>query len=89
MYLLLLFVFDVSMVGYAKDAKLGAYIYNWGHSLTLPTLIVLFAWVSTSEIAAAAGLIWIAHIGLDRFLGYGLKLTSGFKKTHLGEIGKS
>lgn len=89
MYLLLLFVFDVSMVGYAKDAKLGAYLYNLGRSFTFPALIVLFAWVSNSEVAAGIGLIWIAHIGLDRFLGYGLKLTAGFKKTHLGDIGKS
>ena len=28
-----------------------------------------------------------AHIGIDRALGYGLKLPSGFKHTHLGVIG--
>lgn len=33
-------------------------------------------------------LIWIAHIGFDRTLGYGLKYDSGFKFTHLGRIGR-
>ena len=34
--------------------------------------------------AAAGGLIWIAHIGFDRALGYGLKYPTGFGDTHLG-----
>ena len=37
----------------------------------------------------AAALIWIAHIGLDRALGYGLKYATGFGDTHLGHIGHS
>lgn len=32
-------------------------------------------------------LIWFAHIGMDRALGYGLKYPSGFRETHLGRIG--
>lgn len=37
----------------------------------------------------AAGLIWSAHIGFDRALGYGLKYASGFGATHLGRIGRT
>ncbi len=88
-YLLLLLVFDVFMVGYIKNAKVGAYIYNLGHSLIFPLVILLIAWATNSEAAMGLSLIWMAHIGLDRFLGYGLKLASGFKETHLGKIGKS
>lgn len=88
-FILLLFVFDVSMIGYAKSSKLGAYTYNLGHSLVLPLIIILIAWITQSENIAGIGLIWIAHIGLDRALGYGLKSTEGFKKTHLGNIGNS
>ncbi len=33
--------------------------------------------------------IWIAHIAMDRALGYGLKPSpTGFTDTHLGRIGK-
>jgi hypothetical protein len=31
-------------------------------------------------------LIWIAHIGLDRAIGYGLKYPTGFRDTHLGKV---
>ena len=32
-------------------------------------------------------LVWFAHIGMDRALGYGLKYDTDFKDTHLGRIG--
>jgi hypothetical protein len=31
-------------------------------------------------------LVWIAHIGVDRFSGYGLKYPSGFRDTHLQRV---
>ena len=31
-------------------------------------------------------LIWIAHIGFDRMLGFGLKYATGFKDTHLSRV---
>jgi hypothetical protein len=31
----------------------------------------------------AFALIWLAHIGFDRMLGFGLKYHNGFKDTHL------
>lgn len=31
-------------------------------------------------------LIWLAHIGMDRMLGYGLKYPTDFKDTHLGRL---
>ena len=34
-------------------------------------------------------LVWAAHVGLDRALGYGLKLPAGFQHTHLGQIGRA
>ena len=33
-------------------------------------------------------LIWAAHIGFDRALGYGLKYPTSFGETHLGRIGR-
>ena len=36
LYLLLLFSFDIFMIGYLFNNKLGAYVYNTGHSLILP-----------------------------------------------------
>jgi hypothetical protein len=50
------------------------------------TLVGFFVGVPA---AAAGGLIWIAHIGFDRALGYGLKYPTGFGDTHLGRIGRN
>jgi hypothetical protein len=33
-------------------------------------------------------LVWGAHIGFDRVLGYGLKYPTSFGDTHLGRIGR-
>ena len=38
---------------------------------------------------ALAGTILIAHTGMDRAAGYGVKLASAFGDTHLGRIGKA
>ena len=38
------------------------------------------AWVMANGIAGA---ILVAHVGMDRLAGYGLKHTSGFKDTHM------
>jgi hypothetical protein len=32
--------------------------------------------------------VLLTHIGLDRTLGYGLKLPTDFRDTHLGRIGR-
>jgi hypothetical protein len=53
----------------------------------------LVLWIAGGVIQAPLlsilALIWIAHIGLDRALGYGLKLSTSFSDTHLGPIGRS
>jgi hypothetical protein len=40
------------------------------------------------EVLMWPALIWLAHIGMDRSLGYGLKLPTAFQDTHLGRIGR-
>lgn len=87
-FALLLFVFDIFMVGYLFNSRLGAYVYNLGHSMILPPILFVIGYATDNRLLIGFSLIWFAHIGLDRGLGYGLKFTSGFKDTHLGHIGK-
>lgn len=84
----LLLVPDLSMIGYVHSPKTGALTYNLIHNWATG-LIVLGAglWL-TSFPLAVAGSILIAHVGMDRALGYGLKLQTAFQDTHLGRIGK-
>ena len=37
---------------------------------------------------AIAGSVLIAHVGMDRAAGYGLKLPTSFQDTHLGRMGR-
>jgi hypothetical protein len=46
------------------------------------------AFATAEPLILSIAMIWLAHIGFDRALGYGLKYTSGFGFTHLGRIGK-
>ncbi len=86
-YPALVLVPDVSMVGYLRDARVGALVYNLGHSYFAPTLVVLAGWRASSPLTIACGVIWLGHIGMDRALGYGLKYDDAFTSTHLGRIG--
>lgn len=83
----LLFVPDIFMVGYAKSSRLGALMYNIGHTYLLPASLALYGLHSHRPFVIGIGLIWLAHIGMDRVLGYGLKYDDNFKHTHLGDLG--
>ena len=79
---------DLSMLGYLGGPRIGAIAYNALHILIVPVLLLLAGHLSGSATAIAVALIWIAHIAIDRALGYGLKLSTGFQDTHLGRIGR-
>jgi hypothetical protein len=88
-FALLLLAPDLSMIGYLGGPRVGAAIYNLGHTFIWPVGLVTYGVVGELPVALAIGAIWLAHIGMDRALGYGLKLTDSFQDTHLGMIGKS
>jgi len=78
---------DLSFVGYLAGPRVGAAAYNAAHSYIGPVSMLVIASLGDAPVAMAAGLIWCAHIGFDRALGYGLKYATGFADTHLGRIG--
>lgn len=84
----LIFAPDIGMAGYLRNAKLGAQLYNVFHVTAVPIAIGVWGYVWSEPFAIAIALIWVAHIGMDRMLGYGLKYETGFTDTHLGKIGK-
>jgi hypothetical protein len=86
-FAVLLLVPDVSLLAYLGGASVGACGYNLAHSYIGP-LALLGVSVVAMPSAMPFGLIWLAHCGMDRALGYGLKYTTGFRDTHLGRIGR-
>jgi hypothetical protein len=85
--------FDLSMLGYVRSAAAGATTYNLVHNYAFPALMGLVALAlqpMSATASTAAGVFacaWAFHVGVDRALGYGLKLPDSFRNTHLGRIG--
>ena len=79
---------DLAFLGYLAGPRIGALAYNATHALLGPLALLAFGVANGERAVLAAGLIWIAHVGFDRMLGYGLKYAAGFRATHLGRIGR-
>ena len=75
---------DLSAFGYMRGPRAGAAWYNAAHTYVAPAVVGLAGPFGHLPLLPAVALIWTAHIGLDRAMGYGLKLPGGFKVTHLG-----
>jgi hypothetical protein len=85
-FFLLLLVPDLSMAGYVLNVRVGAATYNAGHTLAWPLAGIAAAWLTGTGMLIPYALIWLAHIGLDRVLGYGLKYPTHFHDTHLQRV---
>lgn len=86
LFFVLLFAPDISMIGYLFNNKVGAVLYNLFHTYSLPIGAVILGVLLSSEVVLEIGLIWSAHIGMDRMIGYGLKYSTHFKDTHLNRV---
>jgi hypothetical protein len=82
-FALLFLLPDLSMIGYVHSARLGAMTYNTIHTYVGPFLLLGLSLGTGNRACLLITLIWFAHIGLDRMLGFGLKYPTRFKDTHL------
>jgi len=80
---------DLVLLGYLGGPRLGAALYNIGHSFIGPALLAGAGWSFGAPALLLGAVIWTAHIGFDRALGYGMKYASGFRDTHLGRVGRT
>jgi len=87
LYAVLFLAPDLSFLAYLGGSRLGAIVYNAFHVTIGPLLLALAGVVMLWPMAGSIALIWLAHIGIDRALGFGLKYAAGFGCTHLGRIG--
>lgn len=85
-FLVFLLAPDLSAVGYLFGTRTGSIIYNLAHTIVWPAILGVAGWWWGWAWAAPVVLIWLAHIGMDRMVGYGLKYPDAFKHTHLDEV---
>jgi hypothetical protein len=77
---------DLFMLGYLANPKVGAALYNFVHTYVNPIVLLMVASLLTAPQVTPYGLIWLAHLGFDRMLGFGLKYPTQFRDTHLQRV---
>jgi len=80
---------DLAFLGMVLAPKRAAMVYNFAHSYIWPVILIGAGLITSVGWLLPVGLIWAAHIGIDRALGYGLKYPESIETTHLGLIGKT
>lgn len=86
LFLVLLFVPDIAAIGYLAGVRIGSFSYNAVHTTPVPALLILAGYFTHQPLMIQIGCIWLAHIGMDRFFGFGLKYATTFQDTHLQHV---
>lgn len=86
LFVALLLAPDFAMLGYIANPRAGAAAYNLFHTIVFPIALALAGFALGQPLLLQIGLIWLAHIGMDRTVGYGLKYSTAFKDTHLQRV---
>jgi hypothetical protein len=86
LFLLLILAPDLAMLGYLAGAEIGASAYNLFHIELWPAVLAILGVTTGNAWLLATGLIWFAHLGADRLMGFGLKYPTAFKDTHLNRV---
>lgn len=85
LFALLLLAPDLAALGYLVNRRVGGLWYNMAHNIVAPLLIAMLGGLLASPLSLQLALIWLAHIGMDRAVGYGLKYNDSPWHTHLSE----
>jgi hypothetical protein len=86
LFVLLFLIPDISMLGYLADSRVGAASYNLFHTYAASGLLAALGLMTESPLVVSVALVWFAHIGFDRMVGFGLKYPTGFSDTHLHRL---
>jgi len=86
LFVVLVLAPDLSMLGYMLGVRFGSALYNLIHALVVPLLLIALSIFYKQLWLLPYGLIWTAHIGVDRLLGFGLKYPTRFHDTHLQRL---
>jgi len=64
---------DLAFLAFAIGVRPGVMAYNAVHRPIVPFVLLIAGLVVGLDIVVLLGLIWVAHIGMDRAAGYGLR----------------
>ena len=73
MFALLFLAPDLPLLSFLAGPRVGAAVYNAFHAYPLPAILAAIGLLGGTTPAMAVALVWFAHIGMDRTLGFGLR----------------
>ncbi len=84
LFVALLLAPDLGAIGYLVSRRAGAVAHNVAHTTVMPLALLCAGYVQHSTVVLAIALVWLAHIGMDRTMAYGLRYPDDFGRTRLG-----
>ena len=86
LFAVLFLVPDLSFAVAIAGPEPGIISYNLAHTAIGPVVLATIGIFADWNVGIALGLIWFAHLALDRAIGYGLKYSLDKGDAHLGRI---
>ena len=86
LFIILFLAPDLSFLAYFACRKTGEIVYNIFHTCLIPFVLFIVAMIYDQPLGMQIAVVWFAHIGADRVMGYGLKYSRGFKTSHLKKV---
>ena len=80
---------DLVFLAYLFGPRAGAATYNLAHTYLGGAFAFGLGLIVENTVLMGAGLIWVAHIAVDRTVGFGLKYADDFRRTHLQRSGST
>jgi hypothetical protein len=83
-FLALVLLPDVSTLAYVVNSRVGAIAYDAVDTYAGPAALLVAGLVAGESLAIDAGIVWAAHVCVDRLFGLGRKYgDADFNDTHL------
>jgi len=86
LFVVLLLAPDLSLIGYLVNQRTGALAYDVVHIYLLPGVLLALGFAFAVPLVMQIAVIWFAHIGMDRTVGFGLRYPTESKITHLQRV---
>ena len=86
LFLPILLLPDLGLLGYLAGSRVGAFLYDLVHNWAIGLAAIGLAVATGSSALWIVGAILVAHVGMDRAVGYGLKYPGAPKPTHLQRV---
>jgi hypothetical protein len=77
---------DLAFLAFLIGPRAGAIAYDVAHLEAWPVLLGAVGLLADEPLPVQVALIWLAHLGLDRALGYGLRYPDAPRESHLDRV---